>query len=271
MRRRPSASPPAATRSTTTCSSPCPTPAAAGERLHVGYRDAQGRSTDRRIEPYRVVSVGRRWYLVAYDLDRTDWRTFRLDRMGAAVRTGHGVTLPDPPDAASFVHRAITTAPYPYQAQVLIHAPITDLERLIPPGVGMLEAVDDDVTRLTAGADNLDYLVIEVATIGFDFEIESPPELRDRVAEVARRLLASAARNRVRDLTTTTTTTARLPRPTPFPRASVRPSGLSAARPAPFPGGMSHTAQRCGSPIAATVAVNRAMAAGVRVPHQKRS
>jgi len=169
----------------------------AGERLHVGYRDAQGRSTDRRIEPYRVVSVGRRWYLVAYDLDRTDWRTFRLDRMGAAVRTGHGVTLPDPPDAASFVHRAITTAPYPYQAQVLIHAPITDLERLIPPGVGMLEAVDDDVTRLTAGADNLDYLVIEVATIGFDFEIESPPELRDRVAEVARRLLASAARNRV--------------------------------------------------------------------------
>ena len=62
-----------------------------------------GNSTDRRIEPYRVVSVGRRWYLVAFDLDRADWRTFRLDRMGAATRTGHGVHLVDPPDAAAFV------------------------------------------------------------------------------------------------------------------------------------------------------------------------
>jgi predicted DNA-binding transcriptional regulator YafY len=170
-----------------------------GERLHVPYRDAQGRSTDRRIEPYRVVSVGRRWYLVAYDLDRRDWRTFRLDRMGEPARTGHGVTLPDPPDAASFVHRAITTAPYPYQAQVLIHAAITDVQRLIPPGVGMLESVAEDVTRLTAGADNLDYLVIEVATTGFDFEVESPPELRDRVAEIGRRLLAVADVSRSSD------------------------------------------------------------------------
>ena len=165
----------------------------AGERLRVTYRDAKGRPSDRRIEPYRVVSVGRRWYLVAYDLDRSDWRTFRLDRVGDAVGTGHGVTLPNPPDAASFVHQAITTAPYPYQAQVLVHAPITEVERRIPAGVGMLEAVTDDITQLTAGADSVDYLVVEIGCLGFDFEVESPPELRARVAEVGRRLVAGGA------------------------------------------------------------------------------
>lgn len=166
----------------------------AGERLRVEYRDAVGNVTDRRIEPYRVVSVGRRWYLVAYDLDRTDWRTFRLDRMNGAVSTGHGVDLVDPPDAAAFVHRAITTAPYRYHAEILVHAPITDVERLVPPGVGMLEAVGEQVTRLSAGADDLDYLVAEVGRFGVDFEVESPPELRDLFDEVGRRFIASAAR-----------------------------------------------------------------------------
>ncbi len=164
----------------------------AGERLHITYRDARGRPSDRRIEPYRVVSVGRRWYLVAHDLDRADWRTFRLDRVGEAVGTGHGVRLVDPPDAASFVHRAITTAPYPYEARVLIHAPITEVERVVPAGVGMLESVAADVTRFTAGADNLDYLVVEIGRTGFEFTVESPPELRDRIAAVGRRLLAGA-------------------------------------------------------------------------------
>jgi len=163
-----------------------------GERLRVAYRDAAGNATDRRIEPHRVVSVGRRWYLVAYDLDRKDWRTFRLDRMVDAARTGHGIDLVDPPDAAAFVHRSITTAPYRHQAQILVHAPITDVERRVPPGVGMLEAVGERLTRMSAGADDLDYLVVEVGTMGFAFEIESPPELRDRCAEVGRRLIAGA-------------------------------------------------------------------------------
>lgn len=162
-----------------------------GERLGVSYRDAVGTVTERRIEPYRIVSVGRRWYLVAYDLDRKDWRTFRLDRMLDARRTGHGVDLVDPPDAATFVHRSITTAPYRYQAQILVHAAITDVERRVPPGVGMLESMGPH-TRVSAGADDLDYLVVEVAMMGYAFEVESPPELRDRCAEVGRRLLEGA-------------------------------------------------------------------------------
>lgn len=166
----------------------------AGERLLISYRDAVGQETERRIDPYRVVSVGRRWYLVAHDVGRADWRTFRLDRVIEAVRTGHGVQLVDPPDAAAYVHRSITTAPYRYQAQLLVHASIHEIERRIPPGVGMLEAVDERLTRLTAGADDLEYLVIEVATLGVDFAVESPPELRDRVAEVGRRLVAAAER-----------------------------------------------------------------------------
>src|SRR5512141_2586239 len=58
------------------------------ERLTFGYRNRGGDATDRTVEPHRLVSVGRRWYLVAWDLTRHDWRSFRLDRMGEATMTG---------------------------------------------------------------------------------------------------------------------------------------------------------------------------------------
>jgi predicted DNA-binding transcriptional regulator YafY len=84
------------------------------ERLEFGYHDRQGGMTMRRAEPHRLVQAGYRWYLVARDIDRDDWRTFRADRIEGPQPTGIRFVPADPPDAAAFVARAVTTAPYRY-------------------------------------------------------------------------------------------------------------------------------------------------------------
>ncbi len=166
-----------------------------GERLHLDYRDGSGRVTERRIEPYRVVNVERRWYLVAHDLERQGWRTFRLDRFIAVRRTGHQIRLVDPPDAASFVRSAITTAPYRYQAVVIVDASIDALSPHVAPRFAALEPVDPTTTRLTAGADDLDYLVVRLGLLPFDLTVESPDDLGRLMAEVGTRLVAAGHRS----------------------------------------------------------------------------
>lgn len=171
-----------------TVSSACRNP----ERLAIRYRSAGGVETDRRVEPFRVVSVERRWYLVAHDLDRLAWRTFRLDRIAAVRRTGHGVRFVDPPDPVSYVRRSITVAPYRYRAVVRVEAPAEVVARSVPPSVGVVEPLDESTCRLELGADDLDYLAVELGSLGHDFAIVEPAELRDHLAVVAARLRRAA-------------------------------------------------------------------------------
>ncbi len=74
-----------------------------GERLRVRYRDIRGRVTERRLDPHRLVSTARQWYLVARDVERAGWRSFRVDRLLAVEATGHQVAIEDPPDPVAFV------------------------------------------------------------------------------------------------------------------------------------------------------------------------
>src|SRR6516225_7448755 len=74
-----------------------------GERVRFAYRDGAGQDSRRHVEPYRLVWSGRRWYLVARDLDKGEWRSFRLDRMTGARPTGARSRPADPPNAARFV------------------------------------------------------------------------------------------------------------------------------------------------------------------------
>lgn len=159
-----------------------------GERLRARYRDGRGRETDRTLDPYRLVQTPRRWYLVAHDRDRRDWRTLRVDRLLDVVATGHLVELVDPPDPVAFVQRAITTAPYRYQARVELLAPLDHVAPLIPPTTGVLEPIDDDRTMFVTGADDVHVLVFHLAALTVDFIVHEPHELRAACAEVARRL-----------------------------------------------------------------------------------
>jgi predicted DNA-binding transcriptional regulator YafY len=161
------------------------------ERLHARYRDMRGRETERRLDPHRLVSTARRWYLVARDVDRADWRSFRVDRLLSVEATGHRVDVTDPPDPVTFVQAAITTLPYRYQARVELLAPVADVAPVVPPIIGILEPLDDRRTMLTTGADDLDAIVFHLLAIGVEFVVHEPPALRRHVAAAARRLAAA--------------------------------------------------------------------------------
>jgi predicted DNA-binding transcriptional regulator YafY len=161
-------------------------------RLRFGYRDRAGTVTARSVEPHRVVHTGRRWYLVARDPDRDDWRTFRLDRISSPAVSESRFTPVDPPDAAAFVAHAVSAAPYKYHALALLHAPAEVVAERVPPTAGVIEVVDAGTCTLSTGADTLDLLALHLALIGADFEVLEPPELAGHVHAMAERLRRSA-------------------------------------------------------------------------------
>lgn len=158
------------------------------ERLEFGYRPGHdGELTRRRAEPHRLVQAGYRWYLVARDLDRDNWRTFRADRIEAPHLTGARFVPRDPPDAAAFVARSVTTSPYRYQARVVVAAPVEVVAGLVPPTTGVVEPHPAGGCVLTAGSDSLDAIAFHLAELGHDFTVLEPPELVERVRALADR------------------------------------------------------------------------------------
>jgi predicted DNA-binding transcriptional regulator YafY len=123
------------------------------------------------------VHASRRWYLVAFDLDRDDWRTFRVDRIAAAVLTGHRFVRTSEPDTAAMVLDGIANAPSLWQAEVLLHAPIDWVRREVSPLVGTLDETEDG-TILRLGADKLSWIARYLAGLPFAATVVTPPELR---------------------------------------------------------------------------------------------
>ncbi|MFC4565622.1 helix-turn-helix transcriptional regulator [Nocardiopsis mangrovi] len=160
-------------------------------RFHYAGRDGSGR--ERTVEPVRMVTTGRRWYLMAWDVDRDDWRTFRLDRMRDVAATTWRFRAREHPDPVAYVQRSVTAAPYRYLARVRLHARPDQVSELVPPQVGRVEEDDrDGWCVLVVGADDLDLIALHVARLGFEAEVLEPPELRQTAALLARRLAAMA-------------------------------------------------------------------------------
>lgn len=167
----------------------------AHERLRFAYASAKGETTRRLVEPHQLVAAARRWYLVAFDLDRADWRTFRLDRLTDPRPTGVRVSsreLPDGLDAAAWVARALHSGRDRYRARVLIHAPIDQVIDRMPSSLGTVEPVGDAACRLLTGTDSLQYLAYRIAMLPFDYELLDPPELIPYLRAVGDRLLRAA-------------------------------------------------------------------------------
>ena len=157
------------------------------ERLRFGYRGRDSEPGERLVEPHRLVQAGYRWYLVARDTARDEWRTYRVDRIDSPAPTGTRFAPRDPPDAAAFVANAVTTAPYRYRARVLLHAPPAAIAADLPPTVGILEAAGDGDCLLTTGSDSLDGLAFHLGHLDCDFTVLEPPELVERVRVLAAR------------------------------------------------------------------------------------
>jgi predicted DNA-binding transcriptional regulator YafY len=167
------------------------------ERLRFGYRSHRGELSRRLVEPHGLVHTGRRWYLVAWDTARADWRTFRVDRIDSPPRADRSFTPRPPPaaDLASWVARGVSAARDRHVARVILHAPADQVAPRVPQYFGTIEPIDDRRCLLHTSSDWLDGLAVYIANVGVEFEIVDPPELIDRVRRLAGRFArASGAR-----------------------------------------------------------------------------
>lgn len=162
------------------------------EHVTADYVDRAGRATQRRLEPYQLVTTGRRWYLMAYDRDRQDWRSLRLDRMSAVRAAGSLFTPRDAPDAVTFVGRSITASPYRFVAKVRYFASYDVVAQHFSAGSATVEPDGPDACVVTAGADDAERIAIYLAMVGANFEVLEPAEVADAVAVVAERLRRAA-------------------------------------------------------------------------------
>jgi predicted DNA-binding transcriptional regulator YafY len=162
--------------------------------LRFDYADRRGEATQRRVQPHRVVNWGQRWYLVAWDTDRSDWRTFRVDRVAPGVSLGTRFTARDLSDAAveALVSRGVPHAARRYQARVIVHASAAALAERIGPNAGTVTAIDDAICRLDTGADSLEMMAVYLGTLGVDFTVADPPELIDHIRALSTRYARAA-------------------------------------------------------------------------------
>ncbi|MEV4257371.1 WYL domain-containing protein, partial [Spirillospora sp. NPDC049652] len=159
------------------------------ERLRFDYTSHRSSASRREVEPYRLVNWGRRWYLLAWDVERGDWRTFRVDRMIPKTPTGPRFTprpLPDE-DVAAYVSQRVSSAAWRYRARVVVHAPAEQVTAHISPAVGVVEAVDGASCVLHTGADTVESLAVHLGLLDADFEVDGPPELVEYLGRLARR------------------------------------------------------------------------------------
>ena len=153
--------------------------ATAGERVRFSYRAKDGTGSERLVEPHSLVNAGRRWYLIGYDTNRDDWRTFRIDRITDLHCTGIRQPSRDlpAPDAAAYLADTLYAHLGAQRADVTLHAPIDTVADRLSPHAGVLEPVDQHTCRLRTSADSIEYLAFRIALLGVEFEVHHPPEL----------------------------------------------------------------------------------------------
>jgi predicted DNA-binding transcriptional regulator YafY len=149
------------------------------ERLRFAYRAGDGSQTRRLAEPYRLVAAGRRWYLLAYDNDRDDWRVFRVDRISDPRPTGVRVPPRVPPeqDAAAFITRKLYSLAPTYEMVATLHLPADQVAHRLGAATGDIQPIDERSCRLHGHADTLEWLASRLLMLGCEFEVHEPPEL----------------------------------------------------------------------------------------------
>jgi predicted DNA-binding transcriptional regulator YafY len=166
------------------------TPCRDSECLRFAYRTRDGADSRREVEPHSLVNTGRRWYLVAWDRGRDDWRTFRMDRLTRPASNGVRFaprTLPAK-DAGTYVRQSITGAPHKFEARVTLHVPASEMSARVPEHWGAIEPLDSSSCEYRTGDDDLEWLGLRIVMLGVDFEVHEPPELMEHLRAMAGRL-----------------------------------------------------------------------------------
>ena len=160
-------------------------------RVRFGYADRTGKGSDRLVEPHRLVRVGPRWYLVAFDGDRRDWRTFRVDRMARLEQVGTSFSHIDPPDAVSFVRDGLQARVWPFEATLRIAADAETVTAALPNAIGFVDHGDGQGTVVTVGSTSLERMVRYLAGLSLPCTVLGPPPLRTALRAHAAALLAA--------------------------------------------------------------------------------
>lgn len=161
-------------------------------RLRFDYLSHDGTESSRLVEPHRLVTWGPRWYLLAWDVDRADWRTFRLDRISVRATGDRFTPRPLPGgDAAAYVARGASAAAWRWRAQVTVAAPAEWVVARINPAVGVVSPLGPSSCELSTGAATLDELAVYLGLLGVGFTVTSPPELVAHLRDLAARYAAA--------------------------------------------------------------------------------
>lgn len=166
------------------------------ECLRFAYTSREGEETRREVEPHSLVNMGRRWYLVAWDRRREDWRTFRVDRLERPAATGVRVERRALPaeSATAYVGQSIANAHSRYEARVTVHAPAAEMRARLPSYVGPFEPLDAERCEYRTRDDDLGWMAVRIAMLGVEVEVHEPPELREHLRELSRRLARAAGK-----------------------------------------------------------------------------
>jgi predicted DNA-binding transcriptional regulator YafY len=148
------------------------------ERLRFAYTAQNGEETRRHVEPHWLVSLGRRWYLVAFDLGRSDWRTFRVDRVASPLSTLLRFEPRQLPgrDPAAYVRAQLGSLATSYAIEAIVAAPADEVRGRVGQWA-TIEALDGDRCRLVMNADSLDWPTLALGSLGAEIEEVKPPEL----------------------------------------------------------------------------------------------
>lgn len=165
------------------------------QKLRADYRRHDGSESRRTLEPHRIVHAGHVWYLLAWDIERADWRTLRLDRLAPVLPAGPRFTpreLPDS-DPGRFTAAGITTKVYRYHCRATFHAAAEVVAASITPTIGVVTPIDATTCEVVCGSNSLDEVVLWFGLLDVDFDVHEPPELRDRLQTLSARLSRAAA------------------------------------------------------------------------------
>lgn len=170
------------------------------ETLRFDYTSHEGNQSRRQVEPHRVASWGRRWYLIGWDTDRADWRTFRLDRIALRTPNGPRFTHRDPPagDVTTYLRRRMGFEMWPHRPRVRLHAAAEDISEQVQ---GIVTPIDEYTCRLELATDSLRLAALVIGMLDVDFVVESPPELAEHLRKQSDRF-ANAAGDVSPDATT---------------------------------------------------------------------
>jgi predicted DNA-binding transcriptional regulator YafY len=165
------------------------------EVVRFAYSDHSGSATERRVEPYRLVNWGQRWYLVAFDLGRDDWRTFRIDRMTETRGVGHRFRARELPaeDIAAYVASKTRQVQMKVSGRVIVHAPAEFVEQRIGSWTqGSIEPLGEERCRVQIGARSPQDIAFWLGVLDCDFEVEDSPDLADSVRLISERYARAA-------------------------------------------------------------------------------